>query len=213
MTQTSDGATRCHWPLWESHVNLSIRSRGRTIVHCHLTVLRARWLDFRNRVSLQFPLPRIFPLFETQHTSWPSKNSTKCSRKQRVPGVVTIVRLYHSYSTCRGDRTDPSGHPLFSRSNNSVTNVFHYLRSNFSLFLVCLNLLYDTFNDRAILFLYVKSCNIFPGWSHAGEEEIIVIENEDEGTCHEAYSIRSGLMQICSIDIKLHPSRPDWVRI
>lgn len=168
---------------------------------------------FEIEFLLRFPLPRIFPLFETQHTSWPSKNSTKCSRKQRVPGVVTIVRLYHSYSTCRGDRTGPSGHPLFSRRNNSVINVFHSLRSNFLLFLVYLNLLYDTFNDRAILFLYVKSYNIFPGWPHADEEKIIVIENEDGGTCHEAYSIRSGLMQICSIDIKLHPSRPDWVRM
>lgn len=24
MTQTSDGVTRCHWPLWTSHVNLSV---------------------------------------------------------------------------------------------------------------------------------------------------------------------------------------------
>lgn len=24
MTQTSDGVTRCHWPRWKSHVNLSM---------------------------------------------------------------------------------------------------------------------------------------------------------------------------------------------
>lgn len=24
MTQTNDGVTRCHWPLWKSYVNLSV---------------------------------------------------------------------------------------------------------------------------------------------------------------------------------------------
>lgn len=87
-------------------------SRGWTIVLCYLVVLWTQ-VDFQN----WFPsilASQNLPLFETQHTSWPSKNSTNCSRKQRVPGVVTIVRLHHSYSTCRGDRTGASVRPLFS---------------------------------------------------------------------------------------------------
>lgn len=65
MTQTNDGVTRCHWPLWKSYVNLSVFT---WLNNCPLLLVLWTQVDFQN----WFPsilASQNLPLFETQHTS------------------------------------------------------------------------------------------------------------------------------------------------